>query len=266
MSNKMSPEEIEKYWTSQAREHNVSHAASWSDLRVIEMEISEIVKHLSPGDKVLDVGCANGFSTIKYTVQKSVSAIGVDYIPAMIENANLALSKLKKDVALDLQFAVGNILSLQFANEQFDKVVIIRVIINLGEWTNQKRGLTEALRVLKPGGILLLSEATEQGWRKLNKLRNEWGLQDIPMPSFNTYLDEDRIYKEFKDIVSGVTVVNFASTYYVGTRFFKPLIAQLTKQQDKLADPLTQLNEFFSQAPPIGDFGTQKLFIIRKRD
>ena len=40
--------------------------------------------------------------------------------------------------------------------------------------------MEECARVLKPGGILLLSEATIQGWTKLNDFRAEWGLPRDP--------------------------------------------------------------------------------------
>jgi hypothetical protein len=47
MTNRLNQSEVYEYWTSQAREHGQSPSASWSDHRVIEMEISEIAKHLT---------------------------------------------------------------------------------------------------------------------------------------------------------------------------------------------------------------------------
>jgi hypothetical protein len=60
-------------------------------------------------------------------------------------------------------------------------------MINLSGWPLQLQGLQECARVLKHGGLFLHSEATLQGWRRLNQFRSEWKLPDIPMPAFNQY-------------------------------------------------------------------------------
>ena len=49
MSTSFSLEEIRSFWRSQALTHGQSSDASWSDSMVIEMEIREILKHLSAG-------------------------------------------------------------------------------------------------------------------------------------------------------------------------------------------------------------------------
>jgi len=64
MSAKFTLKQIRDYWTCQAVEHRQSSAASWSDQMMIDLEIREILQHLADGDRVLDVGCANGYSTV----------------------------------------------------------------------------------------------------------------------------------------------------------------------------------------------------------
>src|SRR3954470_6922379 len=68
--------EILEFWTMQAIEHGTSHRASWSDHRVIELEIAAIGSRLPMGIDVLDVGCANGYSSIRYAVERSVQLTG----------------------------------------------------------------------------------------------------------------------------------------------------------------------------------------------
>jgi SAM-dependent methyltransferase len=143
-------------------------------------------------------------------------------------------------------------------------VVVVRVLINLGHWERQLSGLRECIRVLKPGGLLLLSEATLQGWCRLNALRAEWGLEDIPMPAFNQYLDQDQVVAAIRSEAELLEVSNFASTYYVGTRLLKPLLAKATQAPLSVADPNSEWNRWFSQLPQGGDYGTQKLFVFRK--
>jgi SAM-dependent methyltransferase len=83
----LSYEEIRDFWTKQALKHGQSYIASWSDQSAIDLEIRTILNWLEDGDKVLDVGCANGFSTLEFAASKNIEIKGLDYIPEMIQNA-----------------------------------------------------------------------------------------------------------------------------------------------------------------------------------
>ena len=85
MSQKLTLEEIRDFWRLQAVQHGQSATVSWSDHRVIEMEIRALVRRLADGDRVLDVGCANGYSTIQLASQRAIEIRGLDYLPEMIE-------------------------------------------------------------------------------------------------------------------------------------------------------------------------------------
>ena len=264
MAGRMTLEEIEAYWTAQAREHGGAPAASWSDVWAIDLEVREIARRLADGDRVLDVGCANGFSTVRLAARRSVQLRGIDYVPAMIERARERLAKIEGELQGSVEFAVGNVLELDEAEGSFDKVVCVRVLINLRTWENQRRALGALARVLRPGGILLLSEATLQGLAKLNALRAELDLDALPVPSFNEYLDEERVIGAARPELELVELVNFASSYFVGTRVLKPLLAKLGLARSDVADPNTEWNRLCSQLPACGDYGTQKLFVFRK--
>lgn len=265
MSGKLYLEQIRAFWTSQAEQHRQSPAASWSDRRAIEKEIAEITARLGDGDTVLDIGCANGFSTMQFAANKHVRVRGLDYIEKMVEQARLRAEAFPHELAGSVEFAQGDITELKEPDGAYDKVVVTRVIINLGSWEHQLAGLREAARVVKSGGELLLSEATLQGWNRLNALRREWGLPDIPMPSFNTYLDQDRVVEALSEELELQELVDFASTYYVGTRLLKPLLIQALGADIDPADPEMEWNRWFASLPAWGDYGVQKLFVFRKR-
>jgi ubiquinone/menaquinone biosynthesis C-methylase UbiE len=256
-------EQIRTFWTQQALDHGQSAAASWSDRMVMEMEVREIVQHLSDGDNVLDIGCANGYSTVQFASQRKINIRGLDYIPEMIEQAKQRLTGFAGGLLGAVTFATGDITALDEPSNRYDKVLTIRVLINLAD--RQMQGLRECARVLKPGGTLLVSEATVQGWRRLNRFRQEWGLPDIPMPPFNQYIDEDRLVEELPSDLRLLRIVNFASSYYVGTRVLKPLLSKALGGAVNPADPEMEWNRWFSLLPPAGDYGTQKLFIFQKQ-
>jgi ubiquinone/menaquinone biosynthesis C-methylase UbiE len=160
MNAKYSHSEIFAFWTRQAREHEQSPSATGSDTRVIDLEIDEITKWLHDGDVVLDAGCANGYSSIKFARARRIRLRGVDYVPEMVEQARLKAAALRDKLKESIEFDVGDITKLQEQSASYDKVVVIRVLINLGTWERQAQGLRECTRVLKPGGVLLLCEAT----------------------------------------------------------------------------------------------------------
>ena len=260
----LSQGQIKDYWTRQAVSHGQSPAASWSDRPVIEMEIAEIVQHLHDGDHVLDIGCANGYSTVEFASKKAIEIVGLDYIPDMIEQAKSRLAATR-GLKGKVSFQFGDITALSALDRSYDKVIVVRVIINLGDWPRQLCGLRESARVLRPGGTLLLSEATVQGWQNLNSLRREWRLPEIPVPPFNTYLDQDQVVAALSGELDLIGIVNFASTYFVGTRVLKPLLIKALGLDMDVADPEMHWNRWFSQLPAAGDYGTQKLFVFSKR-
>ena len=131
---------------------------------------------------------------------------------------------------------------------------------------NLKQACMEIRRVLKPGGTFLLSEATLQGWRRLNEFRAEWGLPDIDMPPFNSYVDTEQVVLALHDQADLVCINDFASSYYVGTRVIKPLLAAASGANIDVARPDLHWNRWFAAVPAWGDYGVQKLFVFRKRE
>ncbi len=265
MSDAFDPEAVRKYWTEQARLHGQSPAASWSDTPVIEAEVKNVIARLNDGDHVLDIGCANGWSSVHWAMNRRVQVRGIDYIPEMIEEAKKRALGLPDVLKRRVEFAVGDITKLDEKDDAYNKLVVIRVVINLSDWARQRAALRECCRVLKPGGMLLLSEATTQGWLRLNKLRAEWDLAPIPMPPFNRYVDQDQVIETVAPDLELVELSNFASTYYVGSRVLKPLLIRALGSKQDVADPTMEWNRWFAQLPPAGDYGTQKLFVFRKR-
>jgi ubiquinone/menaquinone biosynthesis C-methylase UbiE len=161
MTDRYSLDDIREFWTNQALQHGQSSNASWSDRMVIELEIQELCKHIVDGDRVLDIGCANGYSTVQLALNRRVSILGLDYVPEMIREARARVAADLGIKADKVSFDLGDITALNQPAGTFDTVVVARVLINLGSWERQQKGLGEALRMLGRRQ-LLLSEAMLQ--------------------------------------------------------------------------------------------------------
>jgi ubiquinone/menaquinone biosynthesis C-methylase UbiE len=100
--------------------------------------------------RALDVGCGTGFLALRLAELGHVVS-GVDLSSQMIEQARAKADQ----AAVEIEFRVGDAAHLDSADEAYDLVVARHVIWNLPD---PERGVAEWLRVLRPGGRLLLVE------------------------------------------------------------------------------------------------------------
>ncbi len=140
---------------------------------------------LKPGEKILDVGCGTGGVTIpaKERIGQTGSAAGIDPSPEMIAVARRKAGKL----GLEIDFRIGVIESLPYANESFD-VVTSSLMMHHLPFEVQQKGLAEVFRVLKPGGRILIADAARPSNFLLKKLYAmlakhhglKFGVEDLP--------------------------------------------------------------------------------------
>ncbi|MHB9154207.1 MAG: class I SAM-dependent methyltransferase, partial [Endomicrobiales bacterium] len=105
-----------------------------------------------PGERILDVGC--GVGTFAFHCARSGAlSTGIDYSPESIKAATILSARF--EVSGKADFVVGNALALPFENESFDKIVSADFIEHI---THEEKPVLcrEMLRVLKPGGIMVL--------------------------------------------------------------------------------------------------------------
>jgi tRNA (uracil-5-)-methyltransferase TRM9 len=119
-----------------------------STRREIWEELLFLFERLKEGEKVLDLGCGNGrwYQVFK---EKKVDYFGIDNSEKLIEIA--------KENFPDAKFFVGDALNLPFSDNFFDKVYSIALLHHIPSEDFRIKVLKEAKRVLKPGGILILT-------------------------------------------------------------------------------------------------------------
>ncbi|MDC0939991.1 class I SAM-dependent methyltransferase [Candidatus Pelagibacter sp.] len=97
---------------------------------------------------VLDAGCGGGRYSYAITKLGAKKVTGIDFGDLGLKIAKKNYGKVK-----NLNFKKGNVLNLPFKNDSFDVVFSNGV---LHHTTNLKKGLSELVRVCKPGGDIWL--------------------------------------------------------------------------------------------------------------
>jgi ubiquinone/menaquinone biosynthesis C-methylase UbiE len=252
---------IRDYWEEQGRRHGASHDASWGDTHAIALEIETIAAHLADGDTVLDVGCANGYSAFQQLERHQLKRLtGVDYAAAMVAAAREA--QAARGIG-GVEFLEGDVLALAFPDASFDVVYTTRVLINLPRWDDQVRGITECLRVARPGGKVILSEAFWEPLVLLNALRALVRLPPLVEHDFNRYLKKERLESLLAALKLEYSVEEFSSVYYLGSRFLRELVTDAAAWPG-YSNPVNRIFYELEREYSGGGFGIQQAYVIRK--
>jgi len=127
-----------------AEEFSATRAYPWSDLRVLN-------KYFENASSVLDLACGNG-RLYEFFKGRNVEYLGIDNCEKLIETA-----KRRYGDELNCKFIVGDILNLPFKEKSFDLILAVACLHLFPTKELQEKILTEAYRVLRIGGILILT-------------------------------------------------------------------------------------------------------------
>lgn len=103
--------------------------------------------------RLLDVGCGGGqYLTEVAARHPHIVLAGVDTSEKQVARANSRLAEMDRPPGA----VVGDALHLPYSEGEFDMVVSVA---SIKHWPDQRRGLAECCRALRPGGTLLIVEA-----------------------------------------------------------------------------------------------------------
>lgn len=253
------PESIKSFWDTQAALHGTDDTATAPDRAYRELEIAQILRHIR-GPRLLDVGCGNGFSTLKLKeAHTDWDITGVDYSAKMIEQA------IKADAGNSVNFVVGDVLNLgAVADGTYDCIVSERCIINLLSWDEQRKALLEMKKLLKPGGRIVLVENFEDGLKALNDLRENFRLPPIEQRWHNRYLD----YREFQEFALEEFTITYAENignlYYIVSRVVYASLCAMMGEEPRYDNPI---NFIAAGLPTLGNhnFSPNMLIVLENR-
>lgn len=131
---------------------------------------------LKDTDRMLEIGCGNGYYlSLLNRLDFKLNLIGIDNDKVALKNAKIYI----KNKSVKLLYSDAE--SLPFPENNFDKIIMSEVIEHV---ENEERVLKEAYRVLKPGGIFVLTTCNINYpflWDPIN-----WTLQHF----FNTHIQK----------------------------------------------------------------------------
>ncbi len=207
-------------------------------MRSAESHAGFFLPHLKTGMNVLDCGCGPGTVTLGFAeLVAPGKVVGTD-----IEESQVALAgenASRRNLA-NVRFEVANLYELPFEAATFDAVFMSALLGNLREPT---RGLREAYRVLKPGGVIGVKEFDHggdivyplepamakydefyrqlrrenghdpEGGRKIGAFLHDAGFRDVRMSASYESLSDPKILRGAAQVFIGLLTESWADAF-----------------------------------------------------
>ncbi len=120
---------------------------------ITEAAMSRELDTIGRGARLLDVGCGGGQIALAVARRRpDLEVTGVDLSADQVQRATRRAAR----AGLRVEFVEGTAMDLPFAAARFD---ILVSVASIKHWPDPRRGLEECLRVAKPGGQVMVTEA-----------------------------------------------------------------------------------------------------------
>jgi len=137
--------------------------------------------------RILDVGCGTGASALLLAKRRNVHITAVDLFPEFLQV--LQATDLAEDRTSRISPVAGSMDALPFPDEAFDVVWSEGAVYNMGF----EKGVEQWRRLLKPGGVLAVSEITWLTRTRPAEIQAHW---EREYPEIDTASSKIRILEE----------------------------------------------------------------------
>lgn len=175
-------------------------------------------KHIKETNRILDLGCGTGRTTIGLFKMGYKNIIGLDITPDFIQIAQ----SLSRENGFAIDFLKGNACALPFEDKCFDVVIFsYSGLMCIPKLSNRKKALSEISRVLKTGGLFIFSSGDREDEEEIEKFGELWakrkkifekGEQDKNLEMFGDIWFQNDSGSGFLHIPSFSEIKDFVST------------------------------------------------------
>lgn len=243
--------------------------ATSPDFNLRELEIDFILKHLK-GKNILDLGCGNGYTSMRITEKYNINVIGIDFSESMISGAKRLLEQYPGSLKSKPVFYHADATNFipETENNTVDTIISERFLLNLPSEQIQFKTIRHIHKLLIPQGRYLMIEGSIDGLRKLNVLRESIGLTHITDRGTNNLSSRKFDDRKIEDFLKGLFEIISVKTfdlYYIISRiiypdFVKPENPDYSHFINKTAKKLEQILEIPSQG-----IGHIKCYVLEKK-
>ncbi|MFC1577041.1 class I SAM-dependent methyltransferase [Candidatus Omnitrophota bacterium] len=204
---------VRRYWED-------PDTVSIIDRNLHRLEIDTVLRYLRPGDSIADIGCGDGAATVEYAkkVRRCRAFERSDHL------RKAAARNIRNSGIRNITLEAGDVLAPGNIKGRFDRVITQRVLINLASWAEQKQAIRNVYGLLKPGGLYIMIENTNDAFSSLNKMRASVALKPINRHWHNLFFDHGKLMDFLKRRFQVAAVCDFG-LYYFLTRVYVQMFA-----------------------------------------
>lgn len=171
-----------KHFDNQAKIYDETNTAYYSKYPKIScQDVAQRLKH-TEYQSLLDIGCGTGYLIDILQKQKNALYRGLDLSPEMLKVA-------KKKLPASVYLTEGSADSLPYEDNLFDVVTCIQ---SFHHYPKPEQAMAEAYRVLKPGGLYIISDTGMGNYPKfIYSIYNNFIVKKLNTGDYAAYSKQD---------------------------------------------------------------------------